>query len=436
VLIVADDQRHDTIAALGNRHIHTPNLDALVHDGFTFTNGRCMGAQQGAVCVPTRAGIHTGRMLYNVPDNMGDHATIGQTLRGAGYTAGGHGKWHNQGPAFARSFDAGGNIFFGGMDTDQFNVPVSAFSPDGRYPGKTTVTPGKFSSELYADAAIDFIRRQAGGEKPFFCYLAFTSPHDPRTPPPEFRALYDPASMPLPANFLPRHPFDNGELVNRDENLAPFPRTEADTRRQLCDYYGMISAQDAQVGRVRAALRETGQADNTIVIYTGDHGLAIGSHGLFGKQNVYEHSARIPMIVVGPTVPAGRTSDAIAYSFDLFPTLCGLTGIDTPGSVQGKSLAGILGGTAASVRDSSFHAYINHANGRPARTQHAVYDGRWKLIRYRVAGPDQHQLYDLSSDPDELHDLSTDGTAAREIPRLAVLLARWQRDVGERPAWG
>ena len=436
VLVVADDQRFDTVAALGNGHISTPALDALAGDGFAFTAARCMGSTTGAVCVPTRASLHTGRMLYQVPGDMGKYVTLGQALRAAGYAAGGFGKWHNQGPSYARSFDAGGNIFFDGMDSNQFRVPVSAFSPAGRYPGPTTVTPGKFSSELFADPAVDFVRRQAKADQPFFCYLAFTSPHDPRTPPPAFKALYpDPAKMPLPVNWLPEHPWDTGDMTVRDEKLAPMPRTEPDTRRQLCDYYGMISAQDAQVARLRAALHETGQAENTIFIYTGDHGLAIGSHGLFGKQNVYEDSTRIPMLIAGPSVPRGGRSDAIVYAFDLFPTLCEMIGLDAPSSVQGKSLAGLLGGRATAVRDSAFNAYIHPVKGGRAKTQHAVQDGRWKRIVYHVDGVTHEQLFDLHHDPSEVHDLSTDPAATREVPRLAALLARWQREVDEPAAF-
>ena len=436
VLIVADDQRHDTIAALGNNHISTPTFDGMVRDGFAFTAARCMGATTGAVCIPTRASLHTGRMLYQVPNNMGTHVTIGQALQAAGYTAGGFGKWHNQGPSYARSFNAGGNIFFGGMDSNQFGVPVSAFSAAGHYPGPTTVTPGKFSSELFTDPAVAFIRGHAGGDRPFFCYLAYTSPHDPRTPPPAFKALYNPDKMPLPANRLPEHPWDTGDMTVRDEKLAPMPRTEADTRRHLCDYYGMISAQDAQVGRILAALRETGQADHTIVVYTGDHGLAIGSHGLFGKQNVYEDSTRMPMLITGPSVPRGKTSDAIVYAFDLFPTLCEMAGVEAPASVQGKSLTGLMGGRAASVRDSAFNAYIHPVRGERAKTQHAVQDGRWKLIVYHVDGVTHHQLFDLAADPDEVRDLSADPAALREQPRLAALLARWQREVNEPATFG
>jgi arylsulfatase A-like enzyme len=433
VLIVADDQRFDTIAALGNPVIQTPNFDALVRDGVAFTEARCMGATQGAVCIPSRASMHTGRMLFQVPDDMGPFETIGQTLQQVGYNAGGFGKWHNKPISYARSFNHGANIFFGGMGR-QFNMPVHNFSPTGEY-AKPHIVANKFSSELFTDPAVAFIERQKSADQPFFCYVAYTSPHDPRTPPAPFNTMYDRATMPLPANFLPAHPFDNGELINRDERLAPFPRTPEDTRKQLCDYYGMVTSMDAQVGRILSVLKTTGQDENTIVIYTGDHGLAIGSHGLFGKQNVYEHSAKIPLIVSGPGLPRSKSFDALVYGFDIFPTICDLLKIKAPPSVQGKSLVPIIHGHEKVVRESSFHAYIHQNPDRVADTQHAVRDERWKLIRYDVKGERRVQIFDLKDDPDEVRDLAADSAAQRELPRLNELLTHWQKVTAE-PVFG
>jgi arylsulfatase A-like enzyme len=430
VMVVADDQRNDTIAALGNDHIRTPNMDRLAREGFAFTRARCMGSQQGAVCVPSRAALHTGRTLFHVPDNIGAYPMLGEVFQQAGYSTFGCGKWHNGSKSFARAFNAGGNIFFGGMH-DQFNTPVHAFDPTGRYGPKDARAAEKFSSELFADAAVDFLQKQKSAEKPFFCYLAFTSPHDPRTPPPPYDKMYDAAKMPLPANFLPEHPFDNGELKVRDELLAPFPRTEANTRQQLCDYYGMISSQDAQLGRILGALEEAGRLEDTVIVYTGDHGLSIGSHGLFGKQNVYEEAAQIPLLIRGPNIPRGARSDALVYGMDLFPTLCEMLQVKPPETIEGKSLVGILAGREQAVRDSSFHAYIHRPKRGAAATQHAVNDGRWKYIRYDVNSQTRTQLFDLQNDPAEMHDLSADPAGSRQLARLATLLQRWQRDLGE-----
>jgi arylsulfatase A-like enzyme len=431
LLMLADDQRFDTIAALGNDHIQTPHLDRLVKTGFAFTGARCMGAQNAAVCVPARAMLHTGRSLFAVPENMGRFTTLGQALLNAGYQTFIAGKWHNGTPAFVRSFSSGGNIFFGGMHEDQYKMPVHDFDPAGRYDAGSARVGDKFSSELFADAAVDFLKRQTAETKPFFCYLAFTSPHDPRTPPPPYSTMYDPEKMPLPANWLPQHPFDNGELKVRDEKLAPFPRIPADTRKQLSDYYGMISSQDAQVGRVLAALEQSGQLQNTVIVYSSDHGLSIGSHGLFGKQSVYEEAQRIPLIFTGPGAPSGKSSAAPVFGFDIFSTLCDLLDIPAPADVQGKSLKRIMDGAAEKVRDAVFGAYIHREKDRPAATQHAVQDGQWKYIRYDVAGIMTAQLFDLQNDPHETRNLSQEAAATKHLPRLQELLARMQEEYGE-----
>src|SRR5262249_55409521 len=153
-------------------------------------------------------------------------------------------------------------------------------------------------SSMFADAAIGFLRRKQ--DNPFFLHVCFTAPHDPLIMPPGFEGKYDPARLPLPQNFLPRHPFDHGNLEGRDELLWPFPRTPDDVRGELASYYAVISHMDAQIGRILAALDETRLAENTIVIFSSDQGLSIGSHGLRGKQNMYEHTVGVPLVLRGP----------------------------------------------------------------------------------------------------------------------------------------
>jgi arylsulfatase A-like enzyme len=344
------------------------------------------------------------------------------------------GKWHNERPGFARGFGAAGNVFFGGMNGNQYRVRVHReFDPSGMYDPRSAGDARKFSSELFADAAVDFLSTHKG-DAPFFAYCAFTSPHDPRTPPPPYSTMYDPAKMDLPPNFLPEHPFDNGELKIRDEMLAPFPRTAENSRKQLCDYYGMVSSQDEQVGRMLQALENSGRAENTLIVYTGDHGLAIGSHGLFGKQNVYEHSVGVPMVLRGPGVGHGK-SDALVYGMDLFPTICRLTGVDAPSGLEGTDLTEVVGGKER-VRDFAFHAYIAQGKkGSTPRTQHAIREERWKYIRYRVEGKTTTQLFDLREDPLEMRDLSREAAASGEVERLEKVLVRQQAELGEPGAF-
>jgi len=420
VVLLADDQRFDTIRALGNTEIRTPHLDQLAREGFAFTHAFLMGSGQPAVCVPSRAMLMTGRTLFRATARFTNGLiprlapTLPSTLREAGYTTYLVGKWHNDKPSLVRSFSGGGPIFFGGM-ADHTRMRVQAFDSSGVYAQTNERIATKFSSELFADAAIDILRRHSRAT-PFFLYVAFTAPHDPRTPPKETAELYRPEAIRLPKNFQPEHPFDNGELKIRDEKLLPWPRTPEAVQKEIAAYYGMITHLDGQIGRILRVLEETGRARDTLVVFAGDNGLAVGQHGLLGKQNLYEHSIRVPLVLRGPGIPRGERSDALVYLFDVFPTVCGLTGVAVPATVEGKSLEPILRGRQQRVRDTVFAAYRN--------VQRMVRDERWKLIWYPTI--ERVQLFDLSSDPLEMRDLSGDRRYAARAAALKGRLAEMQ----------
>jgi arylsulfatase A-like enzyme len=417
LFLFSDDQRADTIAALGNQHIQTPSLDRLVRQGTAFTRAYCMGAQQGAVCVPSRAMVMSGRTLFHVATDLKGQTTWPETFAREGYATFMTGKWHNGVPSAVRSFQEGRSVFFGGMG-DPYKLPVQDFTAGGQ-PSKARDS-GKHSVELFADCAVDFLKRQKG-DRPFLCYVAFNAPHDPRKAPPEYHARANAAKPPLPPNFLPQHPFNNGDLTGRDERLAPWPRTPEIVRQHLADYYASIAFLDAQVGRILDALRASGQYDNTLIVYSSDHGLAVGSHGLFGKQNLYDHSMHAPLIFAGPDVPSGQRSDALCYLLDIFPTLGDLAKVPAPAGSEGKSLARVLAGKAPRVRDSLFTAYRD--------VQRAVRDDRWKLLVYPKVN--KVQLFDLKNDPAEMHDLAADPADAAEVKHLTTLLLDRQKRLGD-----
>jgi arylsulfatase A-like enzyme len=313
---------------------------------------------------------------------------------------------------------------FGGM-SDHTKVPVKDLGPDGRLTPVRIATT--FSSELFADSVIDFLRSYTD-PAPFFAYVAFTAPHDPRQPPAPFAQPYYDALPPLPPNFLPQFPFDNGgvrgaEGQMRDENLAPWPRPERMVREQIAEYYGMVTHLDGQIRRVLDALEATGRSRNTIVVFAADNGLALGSHGLLGKQSVFEHSTRVPMIVVGPGIPGGRESRALAYLHDLYPTLTALAGVAAPAGLDGTSLQRAWEGRGE-PRDSLYTVYT--------KTQRAVRDQRWKLIAYPALG--YLQLFDLQADPHEMTDLATTPAHAAEVARLQGLMKTWQGQMGDSVA--
>jgi arylsulfatase A-like enzyme len=437
-----DDQRFDTIRVLGNDQIITPNIDSIVRNGTTFNNAYIMGGTSGAVCMPSRAMLMTGRTLFriqaqgqNIPE---DHALLGETLQKAGYNTFGTGKWHNGISSYSRSFNAGAEIFFGGMD-DHWNVPACNFDPIGKYEQRCSKTvdfvkqrvvqkicdhihAGKHSSELFCDAAIDYLHNYKQ-DNPFLMYISFMAPHDPRTMPKAYLDMYDPEKIDLPENFMPEHPFDNGELTIRDEMLAAFPRTPEEIRRHIAAYYAMITHADAQIGRVLQTLEETGKADNTILVFSGDNGLALGRHGLMGKQSVYEHSVHVPLLMSGPGIPSGEKRDAFCYLLDIFPTLCDLIGVSIPESVEGKSLVPAMQSARSKVRENLLFAYRSLHRG--------VRDERHKLIEYVVEGKRTTQLFDLQADPFEMSNLADEPNYAGALEKLRKELLRWRDELGD-----
>ncbi len=421
LFLFTDDQRFDAVAAAGNPEVITPNIDRLIARGTSFTHCTIMGSTVPAVCCPSRAMLNTGRNLYHAPLDCGDYVTMPQALREAGYTTFGTGKWHNQPTSYARSFTAGDSIFYGGM-SNHMEVPCFDFDPEGQYDQGLQYVGKAFSSELFSDSAVGFLQSY-DGDDPFYAYVSYTAPHDPRMAPREYADLYDPGKMRVPDNFMPEHPFDNGELRIRDEMLAPFPRTPEVVQEHIAAYYAMITHLDAHIGRVLDALDATGRADDTIVVFAGDNGLAVGQHGLMGKQNMYEHSMRVPLVMAGPGLPVGETRDGLCYLHDCFPTLCDLVGVQAPVTVESRSLAPMIAEQADSAYDLTFHAYMNG--------QRAVRDQRFKLIEYFVDGVNTTQLFDLSEDPWEQSNLAGDSAHQPEVSRLRSELQQWQRGVDD-----
>ena len=418
LFLLADDLQADAIGAYGNGYIRTPNLDRLVQDGYSFRRVYNMGAHHGAVCAPSRAMMMSGRSLFRVYDNLDSVRTFPEILREANYRTFGTGKWHQSRSSFARSFEEGRAVFFGGM-ADHFNVPLEHLQADGTF---TEPVRQGFSTTLFADAAVDFLEDYGASDReaPFLAYVSFTVPHDPRTPPASHAADYDGSGMPLPPNYLPVHPFDNGRMKVRDEVLAAWPRRTDVIRDQLAEYYGLVTQMDEEIGRILDALQAQGLAENTVVAFTSDHGLSVGQHGLLGKQNLYEHSAKTPLVVQGPGIPQGETH-ALAYLHDMFATVLGLAGIETPDGVDAQDLSVLWKGERADFRERLFLAYED--------LHRAIVDDRWKLIRY----PKIHytQLFDLDADPSELRNLANDPAYAEEQARLMSLLESAQEEAGD-----
>ncbi|NQU42814.1 sulfatase-like hydrolase/transferase [bacterium] len=443
VVFFTDDQRFGTIRALGNTQIQTPNMDRLASLGTAFTQAHIMGGTSGAVCMPSRAMLHTGRTLFHIEGEgqsiSDDHVMLGEVLRQAGYSTYGLGKWHNGKNSFNRAFGDGDEIYFGGM-CDHWNVPAYHYDPSGAYekqlplcvdPFTTNkvrwrnadhVEAGKHSSELLCDGAVRFLEEYRD-EAPFFLYVAFMAPHDPRTMPKKYLDMYDPERIELPPNFMGGHPFDNGELKIRDEMLEGWPRTPEAIRRHLAEYFAMITHADAEMGRVVQSLEDSGHLENTIIVFAGDNGLALGQHGLMGKQSLYDHSVRVPLIMAGPGIPAGARRETFCYLIDIYPTLCDLIGVQIPSTVEGRSLIPALGDSGAEIRDHLLLAYRHLMRG--------VREGNLKLIETVVEGRRTTQIFDLAEDPYELQNLAQVSKHAGDLERLRRRLESWRTEWGD-----
>ena len=424
VIIFTDDHRFDAVGALGNGQVKTPNLDKLIKGGTTFNNAYIQGANSGAVCAPSRAQLLTGRGVFDLPDGNGHYFPESMTsfpmaFKDAGYFTFITGKSHNGPEASMRGF-MGGSTLYGltqGYYVPHFRMPYQDYRKDGGY-GKEHLYfiagedheirldtesnlghMGPHSSEIFAKSAVDFLESYVK-EQPFLLYLPFHAPHDTRNAPKDYHEMYAPETIQLPPNYLAMHPFDNGDLYIRDEKLAPYPRTERDTQYQLADYYAIITHLDDQIGKVLQALEDKNMTENTIIVFATDSGLGMGSHGLFGKQNLYEDGGiHVPIVFNGPGIPKNEIRTDLCYTYDIFPTLCELIGIEIPSSVTGISLAKSIEDANAPMKRKELYFGYRH-------TQRALRNEQYKLIEYQVGGRRHTQLFDVVNDPYEINDLS------------------------------
>ncbi|MBW6480977.1 MAG: sulfatase-like hydrolase/transferase [Bacteroidales bacterium] len=436
LFIFSDDQAYSTIHALGNNEIHTPNLDKLVNAGTTFTHTYNMGAWNGAVCVASRAMLNTGRFVWrahaleNHQQDLSDRGEMwGQLMQKAGYETYMTGKWHVKTDA-EKLFEHVIHVR-PGMPKDNWNqqvfnriremensenpdfndvMPVGYNRPSG--PSDESWHPwdkkfggfwegGKHWSEVLGDDAVAFIDSSKNKEEPFFMYLAFNAPHDPRQSPKEYVEMYPLENIDVPESYMPEYPYkDNigcGPSL-RDEALAPFPRTEYAVKVNRQEYYAIISHMDTQIGRILDALEKSGKAENTYIFFTSDHGLAVGNHGLVGKQNMYDHSIRVPLFVIGPDVPKNRKIDVDVYLQDVMASTLDLAGMEKPEYIEFNSLIPFIKGK----RKESFYPAIYGCYLKDM--QRMIRADGFKLIVYPQIKT--MRLYDLSNDPLELNDLA------------------------------
>ncbi len=453
VFIFTDDHRYDAVHAHGGTVVKTPNLDKIINSGVSFNNAYLQGANTGATSAASRAQLLTGRGVFDIPMGNGspwskDIISMPQAFQNAGYHTFFTGKSHNGPDASSRGFSSGDKLYglTNGFYMPHFRLAYQDFREDQKYarehlyfvggenhdqkikPTEDSEYKGPHSTDIIGKAAIDFIK-EYDGDKPFFTYIAFHAPHDTRNYADKYYDMYDAKDIPVPVNYLSEHPFDNGNIKVRDERLAPYPRTKEVAQEQIADYYRMVTHVDDKVGEIVAALKAKGFDKNTIIVFSADSGLGMGSHGLYGKQNLYDDAGiRVPMVFSGTGIPKGKRKDDICYSCDIFPTLCDLVGIEAPSSIKtGMSQAKSVLGKSEYLRKEGYFGYLDY--------QRAIRNERYKLIEYCVNGERTTQLFDLLNDRYECNDISKDPKNADIIKQLRRrLVANSEAEAGNK--WG
>lgn len=411
LFIIVDDQSPNDLKIYNPRSIlRTPNIHRLAAEGMVFDGAYHMGSWVGAVCLPSRTMIMTGRTVWHIPcpqrtnanPNAKDPKLVPPDL--ANYTL----------PAiFNRAGYATMRTCKRGNSYEPANVQF-AVRHDATKRGPTDETGSAWHAERVLEYLAD---RQARGDKrPFLIYFGFSHPHDTRDGKPELLAHYgavnhadrntlppaNPKQPLLPLNYLPAHPFDNTHMNVRDEVAVSgvWDRRDPRTiRNELGREFACVENIDIQIGRVLRRLEEMGELENTYIFYTADHGIAIGSHGLQGKQNLYQHTWRVPFIAKGPGIPAGKRVEGNIYLLDVLATLCDLAGIEIPETNEGISFRPVLEGKAEKIRDVLYGVYCGGA--KPGIR--CVKKGDWKLIKYEAPELGVHvtQLFNLAENPHE-----------------------------------
>lgn len=437
IFLFADDQSYKAVNALGNSEISTPTMDSFTTEGTTFTHAYNMGGWNGAICLASRAMIISGRSVWRAQQISGEYRQNKQTdktwsklMEGAGYDTYMSGKWHISAKADS-IFNYVTHVLPGmpNQTPEGYNRPKSktdtVWQPwkkefDGYWKG------GKHWSEMIREDAVAFLDSAKKREKPFFMYVAFNAPHDPRQAPKKYVDMYPLDKIALPESHLPEYPY--GEAMGagqnlRDERLAPYPRTPYAVKVNRQEYYAITTHLDDQLQQIISRLKENNQLDNTYIFYTADHGLSVGEHGLMGKQNMYDHSIRVPLMVIGPDIPKGRKVETDVYLQDVMASALEIAGVEKPDYVEFHSLLDFAKGSKTKSNYNGIYGTYEKNSQRMIRK-----DG-FKLIVYPKI--EKIRLYDLKNDPKELNDIAEKPEKSKKIKSLFADLMELQKQMGD-----
>ncbi|WP_446743107.1 sulfatase family protein [Silvibacterium acidisoli] len=429
--ICTDQQRFDTIQGLSNSLIHTPNLKRLTDESVTFTNTFC----QTPICSPSRGSFLSGRYPHvtglraNGQRIRESERLVTRILADNGYTCGLSGKLHlspcyggrvedriDDGyQVFEWSHDIGDswplhNQWYVWLDRQGVKIPKAPAGPVWGMP----IDPKYTQTAWCADVACNFMRQQREFN-PWLMSVNIFQPHHPFYPTEQYLEHYDPSKMPDPA--YREGELDHKNVFQQEDHQSAygghdlsFTKTSAEQHRQItAAYYAMIEQVDAEVGRMLQVLEESGQADNTIVIFMSDHGEMLGDHGIYLKgPYFYDCLTRVPLIIRWPgRFKAGIKVDALVELVDLAPTLLEAAGIPPEAGMQGRSLIPLLNGSTKEHRDSVYMEFLDANSTYPIPPMlTGIRTDRWKLSL--VDKPRSGELYDLQNDPGEFTNLWDD----------------------------
>ena len=453
VLFIVADDLNCAIGPYGDSAAITPQLDRLAENGITYLRAYC----QQAVCNPSRSSFLTGLR----PDTVGvddlrksfrDTAPNGQTLitlpqhfKNHGYFCQNIGKiFHNMGETKDRRSWSIDEVLFEGTHAAD-TIFSNAARGGKKLPFKAPVTEAHdvpdtaYRDGQIANLAAAMIRDHSKSEQPFFLAVGFWRPHLPFVAPKKYWDLHDPDKIPLPASSAPPKDappialYDSREIKGYGHVPKDRPFSKEEIRHYRHGYYASISFLDSGIGEILDALDESGERENTIVVFTSDHGFHIGEHDQWGKTTNFELDARVPLIISDPRKKAtrGKQSKAIFELVDLFPTMAGLAGIgeNLPKNLEGKNLAETVSDLDAKGKEFALTQHQHPFYGSPKNwkaTGYSIRTDRWRYTEWRPIGGGKDllgvELYDQNSDPDETKNLAGQADFAEIIERLAGLL--------------
>jgi arylsulfatase len=438
VLVTADQQRFDAAGDRAPDCVRTPHYDMLTRQGVEFTAAYASSPK----CVPSRAAIVTGKSVHARADDdvnttesypyhvTGREDTLPTCMRRAGYQTAAVGKMHFSPPRARHGFDE--------MVLPHEYYTEKHRSGDGRqpmrhglgqneiHPGRATVPESETLTAWTAEECVDYIRRRRDPTVPFFLWCSFPKPHPPLDPPEPYYSMYDEEDVPAPVHSDWADPEDLPTVIREHPwvNRAEFEGGDVLAAARAA-YYGLVTQVDYSVGRVVGALREMDLLEDTLLVYTSDHGCYLGDHGLYNKQYFHDASARVPLVVRPPTAwadrPAGETVDSSVLLADLLPTFLGAAGVDPPAACDGRDLLALArGDTAPREYVEGFSATVS------PRDYLGLTDGDWKYVWYPDGG--EEHLFHLAADPLETENLAGDPAYEERRRNLRAELRRRHRE--------